>query len=211
MYKNYKEMQCLICNKVIEETFFNLLSKNKCLCFECENQFKIRNERFFIEGIECFILYYYDSFFRELLYKYKGCYDYVLKDCFLLYNASYIKKKYKGYSILLAPSSAISEKERGFNHLEEIFKSLEMPIIKCFKKSCEWKQSEKKLLQRANIQKVIKIDKSMLKGVKKVLIVDDVLTSGSTIRTMIKQIPTNIDKKALVLSSNCRVLANENI
>jgi hypothetical protein len=28
---------------------------------------------------------------------------------------------------------------------------------------------------------------------------------------MIKQIPTNIDKKVLVLSSNCRVLANENI
>ena len=102
-----------------------------------------------------------------------------------------------------------SEKERRFNHLEEIFKSLKMPIIKCFQKCCEWKQSDKKLSERANIQKVIKIDKSLLKGVKRVLIVDDVLTSGSTIRTMIKQIPSNIDKKVLVLSSNCRVLTNE--
>ena len=202
-------MQCLICNKVIEQTFSNLVNRESFVCYKCENQFKTRGNIFFIEGVEVMVLYYYDSFLKDLLYKYKGCYDYVLKDCFLLYNKSYIKKKYKGHSIVLAPSSNKSEKERGFNHLEEIFKSLKMPIIKCFQKCCEWKQSDKKLSERANIQKVIKIDKSLLKGVKRVLIVDDVLTSGSTIRTMIKQIPSNIDKKVLVLSSNCRVLTNE--
>lgn len=202
-------MQCLICNKVIQQNFSNLINEEVKVCFDCINNFKRRNDVAFIEGVEIMILYYYDPFFKDLLYKYKGCHDYVLKDCFLLYNKSYIKKKYKRYSIVLAPSSDKSEKERGFNHLEEVFKNLKMPIIKCFKKCCEWKQSDKKLSERMNVQNVIKIDKRLLKGVKRVLIVDDVLTSGSTIRTIIKQIPSNIDKKVLVLSSNCRVLANE--
>ena len=94
-------------------------------------------------------------------------------------------------------------------HLEGIFKRLNMPVIKCFRKDIEWKQSNKYKSEREQIQNVIKIDKSELLGVKHVLIVDDVLTSGSTIKTMISQIPPNILKKVLVLSSNCRILKNE--
>ena len=209
MYKKDKAMQCLICNKVVQDTFKSLISVSNKICYECKNSFKIRNQIAWIDNVECLILYYYDEFFKDLLYRYKGCYDYVLKDAFIVYNKSYIKRKYKGYSIVLAPSSEISELKRGFNHLEEVFKNLNMPIIKCFKKIKDWKQSDKKKGERKDIQKVIKIDKRALKGIKKVLIVDDVLTTGSTIKTMIKQIPQNIDKKVLVLSSNCRLLANE--
>ena len=84
-----------------------------------------------------------------------------------------------------------------------------MPIIKCFRKDIQWKQSDKHKSERAQIQNVIKIDKSKLFGVKKVLVVDDVLTSGSTIKAMVSQIPSDISKKVLVLSSNCRILRNE--
>ena len=77
------------------------------------------------------------------------------------------------------------------------------------KKTKKWKQSDKTLEERRGIQKVIKIDKSCLKNVKRVLIVDDVLTSGSTIRALISQLPPCIDKKVLVLSSNCRISSNE--
>lgn len=202
-------MQCLVCNKVIENTFLNLFDNLDNICYSCLKKFKVRNEKFYIEGVEGCILYYYEEFFKDLLFKYKGCYDYVLKDVFLNFNLNKLKKKYRGYSIVLAPSSKLSEDKRGFNHLEEIFKCLNMPIIKCFVKTKEWKQSDKKYSERKDIQKVIKIDKECLKGVKKVLIVDDVLTSGSTIKTMIRQIPTNIDKKVLILSSNCRILRNE--
>lgn len=202
-------MQCLICNKIIQDTFMSLLRKTNNICYECFNGFKRRNINLYINGVECFVLYYYDDFFKHLLYRYKGCYDFVLKDCFLIDNIKYLKRKYKGYSVVLAPSNKDSEEKRGFNHLEEIFKKLDLPIIKCFRKSKKWKQSDKKFNERKEIQKVIKIDKTLLKGIKKVLIVDDVLTSGSTIQTMIRQIPTNIDKKVLVLSSNCQFLAND--
>ena len=202
-------MQCLVCDKVIEDTFMSLFDKESKICYECLNKFKIRNERFVIDGVEVFILYYYNDFFKDVLYRYKGCYDYVLKDIFINFNLGKLRKKYKGYSIVLAPSSNDSEAKRGFNHLEEIFKCLKIPIIKCFYKSKEWKQSDKKLDERRDIQKIIKIDKSCLKDIKKVLLVDDVLTSGSTIKAMIQQLPIKIDKKVLILSSNCRFLTNE--
>jgi predicted amidophosphoribosyltransferase len=128
---------------------------------------------------------------------------------FLHYKLPKLKRKYRGYDVVCAPSNKDSELKRGFSHVEEMIKGLNLKIIRCFKKTKQWKQSNKHLEERANIQNIIKIDKSLLNGVKRVLIVDDVLTSGSTIKTMISQIPSNIVKKVLVLSSNCRILKNE--
>lgn len=197
-----------MCNIVIEDTFNSLFNKTSKLCEKCIAKFKVRNKKIVISGIKGQILYYYDEFFKELLFKYKGLGDYLLKDVFI-HNKETLKRKYRGYSVVLAPSNETIERRRGFCHLESIFENLNLKIIKCFKKSKEWKQSDKKLNERTEIQNVIKIDKSLLEGVKKVLIVDDVLTSGSTIKTMISQMPPNIDKKVLVLSSNCQFLPNE--
>lgn len=198
--------RCLICNCVKEETF-NTLFNNECkLCYDCLKKFKVRNIKFFIDGVEGVVLYYYDEFFKDVLYRYKGCGDYALKDTF---GISELKNKYKGYAIVLAPSNKEDESKRGFNHLEGIFKNLKKTVVKCFEKTENWKQSSKKIMERSKVQNIIKIDKSCLNGIKKVLIVDDVLTTGSTIKTLIRQIPANIHKKVLVLSSNCRIKANE--
>lgn len=201
--------RCLICNENIEDTFSNLFVCNVKLCYKCFNRFKFRNDKFVVEGCKGEILYYYDAFFKDVLFRYKGAGDYMLKDVFITYNLERLKNKYKKYKIVIAPSNKELEEKRGFCHLEEIFKSLDLDIIQCFKKDEVWKQSDKNLKERVNIQKIIKIDKSVLNGVKRVLIVDDVLTSGSTIKTMISQIPTNIYKKVLILASNCRILRNE--
>ena len=201
--------RCVVCDKVIEENFVSLFAEECMVCHGCKVTFKVRNKRFVVNGVKGMILYYYDDFFRGLLFRYKGCYDYVLKDVFLNDRVNELKRKYRGRAIVIAPSTKDSETKRGFCHLEEIFKSLDLQIIKCFEKKEGWKQSDKKWGDRKDVQNVIKIDKSLLNGVKKVLIVDDVLTSGSTIKTMISQMPSYIDKKVLVLASNCRVLANE--
>lgn len=201
--------RCLVCNEVIEDNFNSLFCEKQKICYRCYKKFNVRNTLFYIEGAQCLILYYYNEFFKDVLYRYKGCYDYELKDCFLTYNLNYLKRKYRGYSVVLAPSFLEDENKRGFNHLQEIFKKLDLPIIKCFKKSKNWKQSSKNKEERKGVQNIIKIDKTRIKGVKRMLVVDDVLTSGSTIKTMLRQLPTNIDKKVLVLSSNCRVLSNE--
>ena len=201
--------KCLICNDVIEENFSSLFCEEKQICYSCFCKFERRNAKFVIKGVQGIVLYKYNEFFKDVLFRYKGCYDYALKEVFLAYRLNQLKRQYRGYSVVLAPSNKESEIKRGFNHLEEIFKQIKLPIIKCFIKTKKWKQSEKKKEERVNIQKVIKIDKSCLKGVKRVLIVDDVLTTGSTIKALISQIPSSIDKKVLVLASNCQILANE--
>lgn len=179
------------------------------MCTECCNLFKKRNKKFVINGVEGEVFYYYDEFFKEVLFRYKGLGDYLLKDVFIWSKLNYIKRKYKGFCIVPAPSSYEIENQRGFCHLEGIFECLNLKIIKCFGKRENWKQSDKNLSERQEIQKIIKIDKRLLEGVKKVLIVDDVLTSGSTIKAMISQMSPDIDKKVLVLSSNCQFLTDE--
>ena len=201
--------RCLVCDKNMEDNFNNLFNGECKVCCECSNKIKVRNDKFIINGCKGLILYYYNDFFKDVLFRYKGLGDYLLKDIFFVCNLEKLKRKYKGYKIVVAPSNSEEEEKRGFCHLEEIFKSFNLEIIKCFKKDVKWKQSDKKLVERSNIQNVIKIDKRSLKGVKKVVLVDDVLTSGSTIKTMISQIPANISKKVLILSSNCRILRNE--
>ena len=80
---------CLVCDEVIQENFTSLFNCSTEVCYECFNKFKIRNSKFVINGVKGIILYYYDEFFKNLLYKYKGCYDYALKDVFRDVSALY--------------------------------------------------------------------------------------------------------------------------
>ena len=196
--------RCLICFKTVE---FSLTRKK--VCNRCLSEFEIINKQLVIDDVEVLIIYKYNDFFKELLYRYKGCYDYLLKNAFFNDEVTRLKKKYKGRKIICAPSSKKSDKKRGYRHVKEIAKLLDLEIIDCLSKKKEYKQSDQKYEDREKIQNVIQIDKKKVKGIKKVLIMDDVTTSLSTIRTIIRLLPTEIDKKVLILASNCRFLENE--
>ena len=64
-------------------------------------------------------------------------------------------QKYKNYFIVCAPSYKGDDKKRGFNHIKEVAKCLGLEIIDCLKKESNYKQSEKKLCKRNEIQKYI--------------------------------------------------------
>ena len=198
--------RCLICFKNVEETI-----NNTHVCNACLKKFEVIEKVLKVEGKECLILYKYNDFFKELLYRYKGCFDYVLKDAFLTNYLIKLKFKYRKRKIICAPSYFKENQKRGFNHVFEIAKLLDLEIIDCLRKTKNYKQSDQKMNERYQIQNVIKIDKTKLKGVKRVLLIDDVTTSLSTLKTIIRLLPTNIDVKVLVLASNCRFMKNENI
>lgn len=196
--------RCLICFNRIEETInFNLV------CNTCLSKLEIIEKTVYYKGVEILILYKYNDFFKEILYRYKGCYDYCLKDAFLTNFLYKLKNKYKKRKILCAPSYIEDDKRRGFNHIKEIAKNLDLEIIDCLKKTKKYKQSEQRLIDRGNIQKYIKIDKTKIKDEDRLLIIDDVATSLSTIKYIISQLTTNIDKKVLILASNCRFMEND--
>ena len=70
--------RCLICFSQIEETF-----NNKSICIRCKKGFEVIEKRFMFESTEVVVLYKYNDFFKDLLYRYKGCYDKELKNEFL--------------------------------------------------------------------------------------------------------------------------------
>ena len=151
-------------------------------------------QRFSIQNIDALHIFYYDDFIKEKLYQLKGCFDIELASIFLEYHLLYLKVKYFGYTMIPAPSFIDSDKERGFNHVEGIFKPLGLKMITCIHKTKDVKQADLTSKEREKIKDILVIDDVDLKG-KKILIVDDVYTTGSTARAMIDLIQSKHPKK----------------
>ena len=65
-------------------------------------------------------IYDYNETIKKLIYQFKGCYDYELKDVFLFRYVTYLKWKFNDYILVPAPSSKVDDEKRGFNHAELI-------------------------------------------------------------------------------------------
>ena len=130
-----------------------------------------------MEGLS---IYHYDDHIRKLLFTFKGCYDIELKNVFLCRYLPYLKMKYRGYVVVPAPSSKIDDEKRGFNHVKEIYKSLGLPMFDVLEKNKVDKQSSKSKKKRLNIEKVIEGKNIEIINGKKVLVVDDIYTTGAT-------------------------------
>ncbi len=135
-----------------------------------------------------YYLYNYDKNIRDLIYRYKGCSDYELKDAFIKRFSYWFHLKFTGYVVVPAPSSKEKEEERGFQHVEEVFSSLGFKMNQCFSKTSDFKQSSLSQKERGEVASKLEIKGGeSLKG-KKVLIVDDIYTTGSTVKAMISKI-----------------------
>ena len=97
-----------------------------------------------------------------------------------------------------APSYSKNDEERGFNHVEEIFSVLNLKMKKCIHKIKQVKQADLTTKEREQIGSVLRIDDVDLRG-KNILLVDDVFTTGSTIKAMIKLVREKGAKKIKVL------------
>lgn len=190
---------CKICfNPIEQNTFHSLVFKHPTICHDCLLKLGPVLNTFEIDGVKCIHLYFYNEKIQELLYQFKGCYDYELYSVFLEYYLSYLNFKFKGYEIVPAPSSQKSDKERGFNHVEEMFKFLHLKMNKCIHKTKQRKQADLTTKEREKIGNYLIIDEVDLSN-KKILLVDDVYTTGSTIKSMIKVVKEKGAKKVKVL------------
>ena len=146
---------------------------------------------------------FYNDFFKSLLFQYKGQYDYVLKDVFLSLFIRELKERYKDYIIVVAPSSFIDNQKRGFAPMEEIGKTIHSNLFLNLYKKEHYKQSDLSFEERKNVKDRIGIENGeILKG-RKILIIDDVFTSGSTLHACLNLTLTYSPKhvELLVLST----------
>lgn len=158
--------------------------------------------KFKVDKYEALSIYEYNDEIKKLIYLYKGKFDYEMKEAFLNRFIPYLKLKYKGYVIVPIPSSKKDDEKRGFNHVNEIAKSLNLPIEDLLSKTNDIKQSSLSYKNRLrNINHLKITNKEKLYG-KKVLIIDDVYTSGATMKKAVSLVksanPRNI--KILVIS-----------
>ena len=191
---------CKICFEEIKDySLYNFISNKNNICEKCFSKFKPKFIHFNIGAIPGLSIYEYDQNIKDLLFKFKGCYDIELKDVFFPRYLSYLKIRYWGYVIVPLPSFEMDDKKRGFNHVYEIYSRLEKPIYNIIKKTKNVKQANLKRKDRLAAIKHFEITDSKILKDKKVLIVDDVYTTGSSVNAAITLIKQGKPKKIAVL------------
>ncbi len=126
-------------------------------------------------------LFLYNEFLKELIAKYKFRGDYILAKIF----AVYIKEKLmEMHPDLLVPIPLSEERlyERGFNQAMALLQEAGYPTSDILSRIHSEKQSKKTRLERIHLPQVFTINSdSQLEG-KRIVLVDDIYTTGSTLR-----------------------------
>lgn len=194
--------ECLIClTPLLKDISFAHLVKRIPLCQHCLQKFDVIQTCIDFYHYPLTILYTYNDFFQSLLFQYKGLYDHALKDAFLCLFQSEFDNQYKDYIIVVAPSSQEDNELRGFAPVETIAQTFSSQIFNGLYKKEKYKQSDLSYQERKRVARRIDIrDGEKLKE-KKVLILDDVITSGSTLHSclllVLAQEPQSVELLAL--------------
>ena len=191
---------CKLCFKDIkEDSLFNLFNPNISLCPSCYERLRPKFTSFMVSKYKAIATYEYDEDIRAILYQLKGCYDYELRQIFLERYIIENRLKYHDYYVIPIPSYIKDDEARGFNHVEEIFSSLKLKVLKIIEKTDHFKQADHNKEQRAEISKHLKIIGNPDLTNKKVLLVDDVYSTGSTMKAAISLVEKLHPKKIKIL------------
>lgn len=194
-------MVCLYCGEeIVNTSLYSLFIEEDKLCGKCRKSMVYKHTKFKVEDLKVESFYDYDSLFKDILLQYKECNDEALKDVFLYKIQDYLKLKYFNYQILYVPSSKEKIEERGFNHLKLIFEPLHLKEVKGLKMKEELNQVGKNLAERKKM-----IDNYIYEGgqLNKVLIVDDMYTTGSSLKGVYKTIkPKCKEIRAIILGKS---------
>lgn len=196
---------CLICNREFKQDNILLsLILESAICNDCFTKLPFLIRSIKMGELNCFCLYKYDGIIKEMLMNFKVKGDIKLSNFFFSPFTLLLNWKYKGYVIVPIPSNKSSDKKRGFNHVYELAKELNLPILDCFYKKKMYKQSDRKYKDRKNIEKVIYMKNVRINSKQKYLIIDDILTSGSTMRRCFNLLKMRgaIHIKGLVVATN---------
>lgn len=197
-------------NDISYQSFHKLFSFDYSLCDRCLYKLKPVFNFFKINGIDALSIYKYDDLIKDKIYLYKGCEDYELKDIFIKPFKFELEIMFDGYNIVPIPSYFEDDQKRGYNHVIEIFNCLNLKMIKCLIKTENIKQKELSYNERQKIENYLKFDeKYKVKG-KKILIVDDVITTGASMKAAIKTMQNKGAKKIKILCVAKRELGETN-
>lgn len=168
------------------------------ICQSCNEQF-VKIQTLYISKIEWIVLYEYNEFLERLLFRYKEQRDIELESLFFYEFVEKIKNLSKKYTICVMCSS---DEKRLFRGFEPIIRMLEVHGIEVYSplyKIKNIKQSSKNKQEREEIKQYIKRKQYYELPNKPIVLIDDVITTGNTIKAGIELLHP---EKVLVLCAN---------
>ena len=176
-----RENYCIICK---DDDCFGL-------CNTCRKSIKVINEVYQDEVIS---YGYYGGLLKDLILKFKYKNNFTAGDILAEFLEEYISEniRYEEYIITYIPLSKKSKKNRGFNQCEYIAKKisrdLSIEVLDVLVKQKETKEQKK--LKRDERYENIKDAFAIKKGIKvknyKIILIDDVTTTGATLHEAYK-------------------------
>ena len=122
-----------------------------------------------------------------------------MKDIFLNLFIKELKIYFSGYKVIPIPSYKKDDELRGFNHVVEVFKMIGLDVLQIIEKTEHFKQAEKSAKERQSIKKYLQLNTEKSLKNDRVLIVDDIYTTGSTMKAAINLVEKLNPKEIKVL------------
>lgn len=181
-----REPICLWCLRDLyhDATFLSIFN-NQILCLDCQCKLKQRKFMFMLDGVEVTSFVEYDENISRLLILYKEHCDEALAPIFFDRWRKYINKRYKGYVCVPLPSSSQKVAQRGFHHLHRMIESLDFEMADILIKTKNVKQAKLSKEDRKHIDMIFEIKKDTECSFENVVLVDDVCTTGASLKAAI--------------------------
>lgn len=172
-------MQCLMCHKEIgSDSLYDLLASNDVLCSACRGSWKRIDLHFQIAGVPAYAPWLYEEHFSHALIQYKEAGDEALAPVFFQLDQKKLKRKYRNWYVCAMPSTERKRKLRGFSHLALMYDWLG-EVHEPFGLREQLDQKAKGI-ERERMASNLFLQEPV--DAKKILLVDDTVTTGATLR-----------------------------